>query len=136
MNLAEYFALARGNQMHLAKALGTSPVNPHRWALRSKPIPASMGAAIERATGGAVTRQEMFPDTWASIWPELVRTPPVAPDGDTHSLILVELRKHTTLLEVLAKQGEENRRIADSAGRQWFSGVDAGGGVDNSGLPG
>ena len=31
----------------------------------------NFGAAIERATGGQVTRQELFPDTWARIWPEL-----------------------------------------------------------------
>jgi DNA-binding transcriptional regulator YdaS (Cro superfamily) len=26
---------------------------------------------IEEATGGGVTRQEMRPDDWADLWPEL-----------------------------------------------------------------
>jgi len=29
--------------------------------------------AIERATGFLVTRQEMFPDTWQDVWPELAK---------------------------------------------------------------
>lgn len=28
-------------------------------------------AAIERATGGRVTRRDLRPDDWAAIWPEL-----------------------------------------------------------------
>lgn len=28
--------------------------------------------AIERATGGAVTRRDLRPDDWREIWPELV----------------------------------------------------------------
>lgn len=29
--------------------------------------------AIERATGGKVTRRDLRPDDWAAIWPELDR---------------------------------------------------------------
>lgn len=36
-----------------------------------KPIPLQHMPAIERFTGGAVTRQQMRPDDWADIWPEL-----------------------------------------------------------------
>jgi len=32
--------------------------------------------AIERATGGVVTRKDLRPDDWWKIWPELVE------DGD------------------------------------------------------
>ena len=32
-------------------------------------------AAIEAYTKGEVTRQEMCPDRWQDIWPELVQAP-------------------------------------------------------------
>ena len=71
MNLSEYFALAHGNQAALVSAVGAHQPTVHQWAIGARPIPVEHGAAIERATGGQVTRQELFPDTWARIWPEL-----------------------------------------------------------------
>lgn len=35
------------------------------------------GAAIEQFTQGAVTRQQMFPNDWQRIWPELATDAPV-----------------------------------------------------------
>ena len=72
MTLSEYFALAHGNQSALAAAIGSHQPTVRAWAMAERPIPVEHGAAIERATGGQVTRQELFPDTWAHIWPELV----------------------------------------------------------------
>lgn len=62
---------------------------------------------------------------------------------ETPGLILAELRKQTTLLEVLAKQGEENRRERDTSPLT-FSCIGSGGfdvftpdtGAGASGLPG
>ena len=71
MTLSEYFALAYGNQAGLAAALGLSTPGIRQWVTGLRPIPVEHGAAIERATCGQVTRQELFPDTWARIWPEL-----------------------------------------------------------------
>ena len=71
MTLSEYFALAHGNQAALVSAVGAHQPTVHQWAIGARPIPVEHGAAIERATGGQVTRQELFPDTWARIWPEL-----------------------------------------------------------------
>ena len=71
MTLSEYFALAHGNQSALAAAIGSHQPTVRAWAMAVRPIPVEHGAAIERATGGQVTRQELFPDTWARIWPEL-----------------------------------------------------------------
>lgn len=71
MTLSEYFALAHGNQSALAAAIGSHQPTVRAWAMAERPIPVEHGAAIERATGGQVTRQELFPDTWARIWPEL-----------------------------------------------------------------
>ncbi|MGK5044925.1 transcriptional regulator [Janthinobacterium sp. GB4P2] len=72
MTLSEYFALAHGNQAAFVKATGLAQAFASSIALGGRPVPAEHGAAIERATGGQVTRQELFPDSWARIWPELV----------------------------------------------------------------
>lgn len=71
MTLSEYFALAHGNQAALVRALDAPQTTVAHWASRSRTVPAEYGIDIERATGGKVTRQELFPDTWARIWPEL-----------------------------------------------------------------
>ncbi|MDK6079677.1 YdaS family helix-turn-helix protein [Massilia varians] len=64
----------RGRQASLARAIGAHAPDISRWADGTRPIPVVHAAAIETATGGLVTRQEMFPDEWARIWPELAAT--------------------------------------------------------------
>lgn len=45
----------------------------HRYAGR---IPSAENCVgIEKATGGVVTRQELRPDDWFLIWPELAKEP-------------------------------------------------------------
>lgn len=70
MNLIEYCAI-RGNQSYLAKQTGISPAFINQIARGLRNVPVQSAAAIEKATKGAVTRQEMFPDDWDKIWPEL-----------------------------------------------------------------
>ena len=41
------------------------------WLHRGDRIGADQCLAIERATNGAVTRQELRPNDWHLIWPEL-----------------------------------------------------------------
>lgn len=72
MNLSQYLIQERGRQASLAKAIGAHAPDISRWANGTRPIPLEYGAEIERATGGKVTRKEMFPTRWMSIWPELV----------------------------------------------------------------
>lgn len=76
MNLSQYLSQARGRQTSLARAIGAHVPDVSRWADGTRPIPVVHGAAIEQATSGLVTRQEMFPDDWQRIWPELVDAPP------------------------------------------------------------
>lgn len=71
MNLKEWMSQERGRQAALAKAIGAHAPDLVRWADGDRPIPLQYGAAIEKETGGAVTRKEMFPDDWQRIWPEL-----------------------------------------------------------------
>jgi DNA-binding transcriptional regulator YdaS (Cro superfamily) len=41
------------------------------WKARGTVIEPVHCSEIERLTGGAVTRQELHPDDWQVIWPEL-----------------------------------------------------------------
>ncbi|GAA0493556.1 helix-turn-helix domain-containing protein [Pigmentiphaga daeguensis] len=60
-----------GGQSALARRLGVSAVTVNQWLKHERPVPAARCVAIERATNGAVTRQELRPHDWAEIWPEL-----------------------------------------------------------------
>ncbi len=71
MNLSQYLMQERGRQASLARAIGAHAPDISRWAEGKRPIPVIHAAAIESATGGLVTRQEMFPHDWPRIWPEL-----------------------------------------------------------------
>jgi DNA-binding transcriptional regulator YdaS (Cro superfamily) len=76
MDIKTYLSQERGRQAALAKAIGAHAPDVSRWADGKRPIPIEYGAAIESATGGLVTRREMFPNDWARVWPELVDRPP------------------------------------------------------------
>ena len=71
MNLSQYLLEERGRQASLARAIGAHAPDISRWADGTRTIPVVHAAAIESATGGLVTRKEMFPDDWQRIWPEL-----------------------------------------------------------------
>jgi DNA-binding transcriptional regulator YdaS (Cro superfamily) len=78
----------RGRISELSKALDVPYSFVFKMALGEKAIPMSHGAAIEQFTGGAVTRKDMFPDTWQRIWPELanssVNQPTPTGQGDSN----------------------------------------------------
>jgi DNA-binding transcriptional regulator YdaS (Cro superfamily) len=71
--LIERAAKAAGSQSKLAEALGVTQQNVSYW--KSSGIPMEYGAAVEVATQGAVTRKEMWPDSWHKYWPELAQSP-------------------------------------------------------------
>lgn len=68
-----------GGVSRLAEMVGVSSSAPSMWKARGR-VPVEHCAAIERATGGAVTRRELRPDDWAAIWPELAQQPAEAPN--------------------------------------------------------
>ena len=72
MNLIEYCSI-RGNQSYLAKKTGISPAFINQIARGIRSVPVQSAALIEKATKGEVTRQEMFPNDWEKIWPELAK---------------------------------------------------------------
>lgn len=71
---------ALGSQAELARQLGVTPPMIQQWRSGTRPVPAQYCPAIERKTGGVVTRIDLRPDDWQKIWPELIGTegaPPV-----------------------------------------------------------
>ncbi|MFC4340965.1 transcriptional regulator [Cupriavidus numazuensis] len=71
MDLKTYLSQERGRCLQLAKAIGAHQPDVSRWASGVRPVPKHFGLAIERATGGAVTRKDLFPTDWHVFWPEL-----------------------------------------------------------------
>lgn len=70
-------------QAKLARLIGVSPANVNQWVAGIRPVPIERCVAIERATCGAVTRKDLRPDDWESIWPELADAPVSAALQDT-----------------------------------------------------
>lgn len=71
MNLKEY--TDKHTQVGLARAIGAAPSFVNQWVKGDRPVPAPYCVAIERVTSGQVTRQELRPNDWQAIWPELVK---------------------------------------------------------------
>ena len=62
----------RGRQAELARAIGVRDSVICDWKKGRFPIPEKRCYAIEKATGGAVTRKDLRPHDWHEIWPELI----------------------------------------------------------------
>jgi DNA-binding transcriptional regulator YdaS (Cro superfamily) len=67
-----------GGTTAVAKLLNVKPPSVHGW--RAAGIPDDklirLAPILEKATGGVVSRRDLRPDDWQSIWPELVDAPP------------------------------------------------------------
>ena len=74
MNYVKKACAIAGSQALLARLLGVTPAVVYQWVSGLRPVPVRYCAAIERATAGAVTRQDLRPDDWVDIWPELANT--------------------------------------------------------------
>lgn len=61
-----------GKQVVFARLVELSPAYVNQICSGARPIPVEHMAAFEKASNGAVTRQEMCPQSWARVWPELV----------------------------------------------------------------
>ena len=73
MKLSEYLQMnGHGAISKLALQIGAHHPDVSKWGSRLRPIPIHRCISIERATDGAVTRQDLRPDDWMDIWPELV----------------------------------------------------------------
>lgn len=61
-----------GGREVLAAALGVSLAALGNW--KSRGVPIQRCVAIERLSGGVVTRRDLRPDDWREIWPELAES--------------------------------------------------------------
>lgn len=64
-------ARAVGSQSALALALGVTKAAVWQWKADGRQVPIEHCLAIERATNGAVTRQDLRPTDYWQIWPDL-----------------------------------------------------------------
>jgi len=60
-----------GGLTTLAKLLGVSAPTVHEWKTNKRPVPVLRCVSISQATKGAVTLQDLRPNDWQKIWPEL-----------------------------------------------------------------
>ena len=79
MKLSDYLvSQGRGAKSRLAAQVGGHASDVSDWLAGKRPVPVHRCAAIERATGGAVTRRDLRPDDWHLIWPEMAIAQEVA----------------------------------------------------------
>lgn len=72
MNLKDHLStLERGGAAKLAAMLDVSPSYLSQMASGASPISPARCVEIEQATDGAVSRKDLRPEDWRSIWPEL-----------------------------------------------------------------
>jgi DNA-binding transcriptional regulator YdaS (Cro superfamily) len=81
MKLSDWLGLERGRSAALAEHLNIKPPQVADWISGKKPVPVTHMSKIEGYTNREVTRQEMCPDDWQGIWPELAaaQSPPAPP---------------------------------------------------------
>lgn len=68
MDLPTYLSVTHTTQRELASRLGVTPSLIWQWISGHRPISAEQAIAIDRATAGAVTCEELRPDVdWAYL---------------------------------------------------------------------
>lgn len=82
--LKTWLSAERGRGVRLAAHLHVPPSFVAKMASGDKSIPLEHASAIERFTGGAVTRQDIRPDDWQDIWPELAESEPKPTPAPAH----------------------------------------------------
>jgi DNA-binding transcriptional regulator YdaS (Cro superfamily) len=68
-----------GGPAAAARALAVSSQLAYFWRAGKRRMGTEHGAAIEQATGGRVTRQQLWPASWQRMWPELAAYEAAAP---------------------------------------------------------
>ena len=79
MKLAHWLKERYGRGQELAMTIGVPQSFVVKMAKGQKQVPVERCVAIERATGGAVTRKDLRPDDWPDIWPELAEQQTTTP---------------------------------------------------------
>jgi DNA-binding transcriptional regulator YdaS (Cro superfamily) len=71
MKLDEYLSQPGVTALGLANKLSVPSPLLSQWRTGARPIPIERCPQIEQATNGEVTRKDLRPDDWQTIWPEL-----------------------------------------------------------------
>lgn len=71
--LAKQASDENGGPTALARKVSRSPSAVSQWISGARPIPVECAASIEGTS--SVTRKQMFPESWKTIWPELATQP-------------------------------------------------------------
>ena len=71
--LAYLNGLPLESRFAIAAACGTTWGYLRKACSARQKLGPALSVAIERATGGAITRQTLHPDDWHLIWPELAQ---------------------------------------------------------------
>lgn len=66
-----FFSLSKQERADFAKKVGTSPGHLTNFSYGYTPLDPKVCVAIERESFRVVTRQELKPNDWQEIWPEL-----------------------------------------------------------------
>jgi DNA-binding transcriptional regulator YdaS (Cro superfamily) len=102
----------RGRGLLLAKALGVQPPSVSDWITGKKRVPVERCAAIERATGGEVTRRDLRPDDYLDIWPELAN---VQAEPAQAAIKAVEDEANAAIVQLEQQAEKQLQHIADEA---------------------
>lgn len=77
--LRHFFESGALSVSDLARGLDVSVPTVAQWCRGTRPVPIARCLAIERMTDGAVTRQDLRPDDWREIWPDIADSKPIRP---------------------------------------------------------
>jgi DNA-binding transcriptional regulator YdaS (Cro superfamily) len=75
MKLKDWTGQERGRALMLARELKVSASWVSDWCQEKKTVPPALAVNVERLTNFEVRRQDMRPDDWRAIWPELAEPP-------------------------------------------------------------
>ncbi|MDO9235982.1 MAG: Cro/CI family transcriptional regulator [Aquabacterium sp.] len=115
MKLNTWTSSERGRSLWLANAVGVSPPVVSDWCTGKKAVPLERCVAIERATNGEVTRQDLRPDDWQDIWPELAQAPAtIAPVATESVAPAAAAEGEASVLREGVVRRHANRRAADT----------------------
>ena len=76
MNLKKYCAEVESGKSELSKQMGVSEDQIYQWANGVRMARPESCVRIEALTGGKVTRQELRPNDFWLIWPDLAKFAP------------------------------------------------------------
>lgn len=76
MELHAWLKGKSGRSQKLAKGIGVPASFISKLRSGKKKVPIARCVAIERFTGGEVTRKDLRPDDWQNYWPELATPEP------------------------------------------------------------